>query len=223
MVEKAGETMSGAREGILNRSRIAPAQSADTRLDAYRRISRRYITAGDQGVAARLELFTQRLHDYEAMVYRCQEHEISSTVAQALKSRGKRGLLIPPGIERAWLPDQFVFLPDETFTYEQLDQSQGVLTACAVAIAVTGTIILQHTAGAGRRALTLIPDYHLCIVFANQIAETVPEGFRQLEHVANSPLTMISGPSATSDIEMTRVKGVHGPRVLDVIVVAENG
>ncbi len=212
--------MSGSREGILNRSRTAPAQGVETQQAAYRSIARRYTTAGVQGVPARLELFTERLRDYDATVYPCQEHEIASTVAQALKSRGKTTLLIPPAIEKAWLPEQFAFLPDEKLTYEQLDQSQGVITACAVAIAVTGTIILQHTPGAGRRALTLIPDYHLCIVFANQIAETVPEGFRQLKNIASSPLTMISGPSATSDIEMTRVKGVHGPRVLDVIVVA---
>jgi L-lactate dehydrogenase complex protein LldG len=87
------------------------------------------------------------------------------------------------------------------------------------AIAFTGTIILRHGAGEGTRALTLIPDYHLCVVFADQVVETVPEGFERLRGMETSPLTTISGPSATADIEMTRVKGVHGPRFLDVILV----
>jgi L-lactate dehydrogenase complex protein LldG len=93
------------------------------------------------------------------------------------------------------------------------------LTDCAVAIASTGTIVLRHSAGEARRALSLIPDYHLCVVFAAQIVETVPEGIDQMKTFSHIPITTIAGPSATSDIEMTRVNGVHGPRILDVILV----
>ena len=103
--------------------------------------------------------------------------------------------------------------------YAEIDRGQGVITGCVAAIAFTGTIILQHGARDGRRALSLIPDYHLCVVFADQVVETVSEGFDRLEGMETSPLTTVSGPSATADIEMARVKGVHGPRFLDVILV----
>jgi L-lactate dehydrogenase complex protein LldG len=115
-------------------------------------------------------------------------------------------------------PAALKFLRDSKLSYEQLDRSEGVLTTCAVAIALTGTIILRHTRD-GRRALTLIPDYHLCIVRAAQVVETVSEGIRAIEAPASGPLTAVSGPSATADIEMTRIKGVHGPRKLGVILV----
>jgi L-lactate dehydrogenase complex protein LldG len=101
-----------------------------------------------------------------------------------------------------------------------VDASEGVLTDCALAIATTGTIVLRHSAGEARRALSLIPDYHLCVVQASQVVETVPEGIQQMKAFANIPITTIAGPSATADIEMIRVKGVHGPRMLDVILVA---
>jgi L-lactate dehydrogenase complex protein LldG len=94
-----------------------------------------------------------------------------------------------------------------------------VLTDCALAIAMTGTIVLRHSAGEARRALSLIPDYHLCVVFAGQVVETVPEGVMQMKAFAHLPITTIAGPSATADIEMIRVQGVHGPRTLDVILV----
>jgi L-lactate dehydrogenase complex protein LldG len=161
----------------------------------------------------RIHLFTDRLRDYNATIY--------STVAEALQARGKKGLLIPPGFPREWLPEGFDFVRDEALSYEAIDKSEGALTACTVAIALTGTIILSHSAHEGRRALSLIPDYHLCIVRADQIIDTVPEGIRALAHCRNNPITTISGPSATADIEMIRVKGVHGPRTLDVIILKE--
>src|SRR5262249_26463144 len=103
--------------------------------------------------------------------------------------------------------------------YDALDQSDGVLTGCTLAIASTGSLVIRHEAAQGRRALTLVPDYHLCIVDETQIVETVPEAIRLLMAEAAGAATIISGPSATSDIEMTRIKGVHGPRTLDVILV----
>jgi L-lactate dehydrogenase complex protein LldG len=103
--------------------------------------------------------------------------------------------------------------------YSEIEACDGVLTGCTVAIATTGTLALCHTANGSRRALTLLPDYHLCIVDASRIVETVPEGFRELESHRLQPITLISGPSATSDIEMTRIQGVHGPRVLDCVII----
>jgi len=168
---------------------------------------------------ARLELFTDRLNDYNATVYRSTEAEIAQTVAQALEARGKQSLIIPPGLSRTWLPPGFAFIPDNGLEYQAIDASEGALTACTAAIAFTGTIILSHGPEEGRRAISLIPDYHLCVVRATQLVDTVPEGIRALADYRTRPLTTISGPSATADIEMIRVKGVHGPRFLDVIIV----
>jgi L-lactate dehydrogenase complex protein LldG len=108
---------------------------------------------------------------------------------------------------------------DDQLSVAQLEGADGVITGCAVAIAETGTLILDGSAGQGRRLLTLIPDYHLCVVFADQVVADVPQALARLE--ATRPLTMISGPSATSDIERNRVEGVHGPRTLEVIIVAK--
>jgi L-lactate dehydrogenase complex protein LldG len=128
-------------------------------------------------------------------------------------------LLAPPGIPEHWLPYHIEFTADDNLPYDVLDRSEGVLTGCALAIARTGTIVLRHSSEEGRRALTLIPDYHLCVVYGRQVVETVPEAIREMLDFGTAPITTISGPSATSDIEMTRVKGVHGPRTLDVILV----
>ena len=106
---------------------------------------------------------------------------------------------------------------DDQLSVSELDGVDGVITSCAVAIAETGTLILDGSPGQGRRVITLIPDYHLCVVFADQIVADVPDALARLE--ATRPLTMISGPSATSDIELNRVEGVHGPRTLEVIIV----
>ena len=129
-------------------------------------------------------------------------------------------MAIPDGVPESWLAEEVTFVPGDTLTYEQLDACDGVLTGCAAAIAVTGTIVLEHSREQGCRALTLIPDYHLCVVYADQVFETVPEAIRRISG-STSPITTISGPSATSDIEMTRVMGVHDPRCLDVIIVEQ--
>jgi L-lactate dehydrogenase complex protein LldG len=166
---------------------------------------------------SRIHLFTDRLKDYNATVYRTAA--LRQTIAEALHARGKKDLLIPAGFPSEWLPEGFDFLRDQTLSYEAIDQSEGALTACTSAIALTGTIILSHSAHEGRRAISLIPDYHLCIVRTDQLVDTVPEGLRALASCRTNPITTISGPSATADIEMIRVKGVHGPRTLDVIIL----
>lgn len=191
----------------------------EDRAREYDALTRMYRTSGMLQESARLDLFEDRLHDYNAVVYRCVSAEIAATIAKALTAREKQGLVIPADLPAAWLPGGFRFVRDEGLSYDELDRAQGVLTGCAVAVAFSGTIILKHGSGEARRALTLVPDYHLCVVRADQVVETLPEGIRRVNQFRTSPLTTISGPSATSDIEMTRVKGVHGPRTLDVVLV----
>ena len=146
---------------------------------------------------------------------------ISRVIAEVLTARCKSSLAIPGGIPKDWLPESLSFEVADPFDAYRLDKAQGVLTGCTVAIAETGTIVLQNAAAQGPRMLSLVPDYHLCVVFADQIVATVPEAFDHLVGTAALPTTFISGPSATADIEMTRIKGVHGPRFLDVLLIAE--
>jgi L-lactate dehydrogenase complex protein LldG len=211
--------MNETREAILELIRDATGGATPAREGEYAAIARDYRQVGSLDIHDRLDLFIDRLNDYGATVYRCNESQISTLVAEALHARGKASLLIPRDLPRVWLPDEFNFFREGP-NYDEVDSSEGVLTDCAVAIASTGTIVLRHSAGEARRSLSLIPDYHLCVVHAAQVVETVPEGIRQMHTFVNIPITTISGPSATSDIEMTRIKGVHGPRTLDVIVVS---
>src|SRR5207248_2309674 len=159
-----------------------------------------------------------RLSDYGAGVHRCAKANIAQAVERCLAARKRNSIVIPGGIEVGWLPAGFRFIADDELPYEALDKSDGVLTGCTLAIASTGSLVLRHGPSEGRRALTLVPDYHLCVVAETQIVETVPEAIRLLVAEGVNSATIISGPSATSDIEMTRIQGVHGPRTLDVIV-----
>jgi L-lactate dehydrogenase complex protein LldG len=208
-----------AKDEILDRIRRAINDVSTSCTSDYATIAREYQQSGNLDQESRTSLFAERLQDYDAVVYRCPQVHLPAIIAEALAARSKRTMLIPQNLPQEWLPPAFEFVRDNGLSYEAIDQSEGVLTGCAVAIALTGTIVLRHSTGEGRRALTLIPDYHLCIVQADQIVETVPEGIRRVAGFSRVPITTISGPSATSDIEMTRIKGVHGPRTLDVILV----
>ncbi|HXE15080.1 MAG TPA: LUD domain-containing protein [Bryobacteraceae bacterium] len=206
--------MSTAREEILRRINSVKHSVTDEP------VPRNYNRTGVLDAAERIELFCDRLHDYGSTVHHAGPSRIPAVIGEILSERGKRGLLVSPGLPEAWLPDGFAFARDHSLSYPEIDSSEGVLTGCAVAIALTGTIVLRHSEQEGRRALTLIPDYHLCVVFEDQVVETVSEGINAMGSFASSPITTISGPSATSDIEMTRIKGVHGPRTLEVILVS---
>jgi L-lactate dehydrogenase complex protein LldG len=207
----AREQAMSAKSEILRNIRAAiGSPSADTP------VVREYRQTPSLDESMRIRLFTDRLEDYNATVYRAAI--LPETIAGALQARGKKSLLVPAGVPEEWLPAGFDFVRDDALDYAVIDQAEGALTACTAAIALTGTIILTHSAHEGRRALSLIPDYHLCIVRTSQLVETVPEGIRALAKYLTSPITTISGPSATADIEMIRVKGVHGPRTLDVII-----
>lgn len=192
--------MASAREEILQRIRNA-------RVPAATPVVRGYNRTGSGGI----DLFAERVADYRAVVH------VVTDVPEALERlRGKR-IVAPAGLPAEWLVDDVTWL-HEPLTIEELDQADGVLTGCAVAIADTGTIVLDGGEAQGRRALTLLPDYHLCVVRQDQIAGSVPEALGRLE--PTRPLTFISGPSATSDIELDRVEGVHGPRTLEVLIVS---
>lgn len=173
--------------------------------------------------------FVERVAEYQATVQRIARSELPAAIAAACAGRGVRRLVVPGDLPADWLPpgglEGVALLRDgaeSPLAYAELERSDGVLTGCALGIAQTGTIVLDGGAAQGRRAITLIPDYHLCVMREDQIAGIVPEAIAQLSDAphARRPITFVSGPSATSDIELSRVEGVHGPRTLDVLVVA---
>jgi L-lactate dehydrogenase complex protein LldG len=207
-----------AREEILARIRTATGDGA-----APPPLSRDYRTAdhpGDLATGELLELLVDRLVDYRALVRRSTTAMVAATVVAALTERGARRVavadgILPQGLDRLE-PGIELVGDDPPLTPAQLDELDGVLTGCAVAIAETGTIVLDAGTGQGRRALSLVPDYHLVVVTATQVVRGVPQAVARLD--PSRPQTWISGPSATSDIELDRVEGVHGPRTLEVIV-----
>jgi L-lactate dehydrogenase complex protein LldG len=215
-----------SREEVLRRIRAAiggapKADAVEIRTE-WEALPRNYKRTASLEREAILEMLEDRLRDYDASVVRAKAGEIGAEIARILTERGKRRLVVPMGLAEAVgesLPADFEFVVDEGMTNAELDGFDGVLTASTVAIAETGTIILQNVPGQGRRAPTLIPDYHLCVVRTSDVVETVPEAMVRLAGTAALATTFVSGPSATADIEMTRIKGVHGPRFLDVILV----
>jgi L-lactate dehydrogenase complex protein LldG len=197
-----------AREEVLGRIRRALADRP-----VPPAVPRDYRRAGELTEYARLDLLTDRLVDYKAAVRRCSPAQLADTLVEALSARGAARIVVPPGLP--WdLPGA---VPDDGLTADDIDRLDGVVTACAVAVAETGTIVLDSSPDQGRRMITLVPDYHLCVVRADQVVQTVPEAVARLD--PDRPLTWISGPSATSDIELNRVEGVHGPRTLEVVLV----
>jgi L-lactate dehydrogenase complex protein LldG len=211
-----------AREEVLARiaaaHRVAPPPNL-----RYEDITRDYRTTSNASAGALTELLIDRLVDYRALVRQCPPDDLGATIAAALAERGVRTVVVSTDLDPSWMANLSMnVLTDGPSTGDQLsvaelDGADGVITSCAVAIAETGTLILDGTSGQGRRVITLIPDYHLCVVLQDQIVADVPHALTRLE--ATRPLTMISGPSATSDIELNRVEGVHGPRTLEVIIV----
>jgi L-lactate dehydrogenase complex protein LldG len=177
-----------------------------------------YRTRGELDRGRLLDTLAERLADYRAAVRRTTPAGLQATLGAALAERGARRVVVPSGLDLPALPGTELIVDDDLSPHE-LDALDGVVTGAAVAIAQTGTIVLDGSPDQGRRAITLVPDYHLCIVHAEQVVELVPEAVARLEPRAARPLTWISGPSATSDIELSRVEGVHGPRTLEVILV----
>jgi L-lactate dehydrogenase complex protein LldG len=204
---------------VLGRIRSAlGTREADAGAE-YPALPRNYSRAGTLDQETRLELFISRLRDYEAHVVETDAASLRGAIADVLREHGQKIIVAVDGLPAEMLPAGCTFIPEHDADTDTLNRCDGVVTVCTVGIASTGTIVLTHGPGEGARRLTLLPDRHLCVVRADQVVETVPEAFDRLAAFAARPLTFISGPSATADIEMTRIRGVHGPRFLDVVVV----
>lgn len=213
-----------AREEILARIRRATDDVPPDERPEDVAVERGYRHADDAPREEIVSRFAENAAEYKATVHRVGESELPGEISAALSRRGVRRLVVPEGVPEEWLPPGVEALrdtPASPLSIAELDGSDGVLTSCALGIAQTGTIVLDSGRDQGRRMLTLLPDYHLCVVREDQIYGLVPEAIAALgEVVTNSgrAVTFVSGPSATSDIELNRVEGVHGPRTLEVVI-----
>jgi L-lactate dehydrogenase complex protein LldG len=210
-----------SRDLILGRVRRALADTRDDDTSYELAVSRDYLRQhGELSVEETVDLLAENLADYRAIVHRADGPGLPSLLADLLSARGARTVLVPPGLPSHWLTD-IEQIPDraESTPYD-LDRVDSVVTGCAVAVAETGTIVLDGSPDQGRRRITLVPDHHICVVrVPGQVVSSVPQALDRLDPAR--PLTWISGPSATSDIELDRVEGVHGPRTLEVVLVSE--
>ncbi|NUK01472.1 LUD domain-containing protein [Streptomyces lunaelactis] len=210
--------MSASRERILARVRAAVADAPEAPEP-----TRDYLTTHTpDDPAAILDLLHENLADYRAIVHRTTADELSLLLMRLLAERGSATVLVPPGLPPEWLSAVGATrIHDRSAsTAQELDAVDSVVTGCALAIAETGTIVLDAGPGQGRRRITLIPDHHICVVrVPDQIVASVPQAMPRLD--PTRPLTWISGPSATSDIELDRVEGVHGPRTLEVVLLRD--
>jgi L-lactate dehydrogenase complex protein LldG len=211
--------VSGSREAMLAsvRAALGPASEVPDVPRSYRQAG----ALGAGGDSITVELFCERVADYQATVRRVTADGLPDALKSACEQRGARRLAVPAHAPPWTLEGIELVRDDPALSPRQLDELDGVLSGCALAIAETGTIVLDGAGASGRRALTLVPDYHLCVVRSQDIVPSVPDGVAALAQVAaeGRPITLISGPSATVDIELVRVNGVHGPRTLDVFVV----
>ena len=216
--------MATAKETILWRVRRATRDLPEGEHPEDVTVERGYRKEDTAAREEIVERFAESVAEYEATVRRIKTDELSGAIEEALARRGVKRLVIPPYLPKEWIPEGIETLRDAArprLTNEELDASDGVLTGCALGIAQTGTIVLDSGRAQGRRALTLLPDYHLCVVREDQIVGLVPEAFAKLEGTVKNEgraITFVSGPSATSDIELDRVEGVHGPRTLEVLI-----
>jgi L-lactate dehydrogenase complex protein LldG len=212
-----------SRERILGRVRRALADVEQDDTPYEQAVARDYLREhGDRSVAQSVDLLAENLADYRAIVHRCTADDLAVTIAGMLAARGTKTVLVPPGLEPSWLAEtEADQVPDRIeSTPHELDRIDSVVTACAVAVAETGTIVLDGSPDQGRRRITLVPDHHICVVrVPEQVVSSVPQALERLDPAR--PLTWISGPSATSDIELDRVEGVHGPRTLEVVLVED--
>ncbi len=247
-----------SRERVMERIRAATRNFAATAGEAagtYDALPRDYVRRGSMTAEARLERMVERLREYDADVVECEPEGLAAAIAAQLTASGRHRFVVPAGLPAEWLAEGFDWTIDHELPASEVEQAEGVVTACFCGVAESGTIVLHHGAAEGRRVITLLPDWHLCIVKASQVVETLPEyidrcvnreqrtetrdqeireqgneGTREQggadqgnEGADRLPrlVTWISGPSATADIEMTRIKGVHGPRFLNVILVKD--
>ncbi|WP_327136539.1 lactate utilization protein C [Streptomyces sp. NBC_01340] len=211
-----------SRDLILGRVRRALADVPRDDTPYEQAVERGYLREhGARSVEQTVDLLAENLADYRALVHRCAAAELAGTIAGLLAGHGSTSVVVPAGLNEAWLATTEVTrVPDRAEdTSGELDRVDSVVTACALAIAETGTIVLDGGPDQGRRRITLVPDHHICVVrVPDQVVSSVPQALERLD--PTRPLTWISGPSATSDIELDRVEGVHGPRTLEVVLVS---
>ncbi|MEU4092264.1 LUD domain-containing protein [Streptomyces sp. NPDC026673] len=212
------------RDQVLGRIRRALADVPREAAPAGAAVDRGYLRVhGERDAAQTADLLAENLADYRAIVHRATVGELPGRLAGLLAARGARRVVVPPGLPEQWLSavqDVERVADSAALTAYELDAVDSVVTGCAVAIAETGTIVLDAGPDQGRRRITLVPDHHVVVVrVPEQVVDSVPQALERLDPVR--PLTWISGPSATSDIELDRVEGVHGPRTLEVVLVTD--
>jgi L-lactate dehydrogenase complex protein LldG len=214
-----GAPVSAAREEILRRIRDALADVPQDEAPDDVGVPREYEAHDPEATVAR---FVERLRDYGTVVHEVGADGVSHAVGEACRGRGVARVVVPADLPEAWRPDEVEAVVDRGLDAAQLDGIGAAVTASALAIAETGTIVLDCGRGQGRRLLSLVPDVHVCIVRAEQVVGGVPSAMRRIAaglRESGRPVTFVSGPSATSDIELSRVEGVHGPRRFDVVLV----
>jgi L-lactate dehydrogenase complex protein LldG len=220
----AGTLVSGAREEILGRIRAALDDvPADERADDVA-VAREYRRRGELGGEALVGRFAERVAEYDATVRTVSAAALADVVTQECAEMELRTVVVPADLPDAWRPRAVRLIEDDGLAATELDALDGAITGCAVAIAETGTLVLDGQGNCGRRLITLVPDHHICIVRAGQIVELVPEAVAAVAPAVRegrAPITLVSGPSATSDIELSRVQGVHGPRHLLVLIAVD--
>jgi L-lactate dehydrogenase complex protein LldG len=213
--------VSAAREEILGRIRAALKDVPPAEVPGDVPVAREYRRAGELTGADRVERFAERVADYDAQVRRVDADGLSDAVTASCAELGLRRVVVPSQLPGSWRPRDVEVIEDSGLSASELDAIDGAVTGCAVAIAETGTLVLDGEGLSGRRALTLVPDNHICVVATEQIVGLVPEGIAALAPAVRerrAPITLVSGPSASSDIELSRVEGVHGPRHLLVLI-----
>jgi L-lactate dehydrogenase complex protein LldG len=213
--------MTSARDEIMGRIRSALSDVPAAERPEDVPVARDYRRRGELTGEARTERLAERVRDYHAEVRRVAAGDVAAAVAAACADMGLRRVVVPPGLPPEWRPDGLEAVEDDGLTVHQIDEINAAVTGCGLAIAETGTLVLDGAARSGRRLITLVPDHHVCVVAADQIHDLVPEAVDALApsvRERGAPITFISGPSASSDIELSRVEGVHGPRHLTVII-----
>ena len=212
-----------SRQRILDRIGAATRTVAKDPVqlpEAYAALSRAYVRTGGLSVEACIELMIERLREYDTEVVESTPDQLPAAIAAQLAASGRHTFAAPAGLPAEWYAGGFQWKIDRGLETAEIEQAEGVVTAASCGVADSGTIVLHHSTTEGRRVLSLLPDWHLCILRASQVVETLPEYFRRCPQ-APALATFVSGPSATADIEMTRIKGVHGPRFLHVILVRD--
>jgi L-lactate dehydrogenase complex protein LldG len=217
--------VTSAREEILGRIRSALADVPAGERPTDVAVARAYRRHGELPEAARVQLLEERLLDYHASVRRVRTGEITGAVSEACAQWALQRIVVPPELPGVWRPGDVEVVEDHGLSARSLDDINGALTGCSGAIAQTGTLVLDGRGSSGRRVITLVPDHHICVVSSDQVVESVPEGMARVASAVideRAPVTLVSGPSASSDIELSRVEGVHGPRKLLVLIIDDS-